>query len=78
MLEREFGGKGKAVNDEEHVIGSVDSKGKLITEGSKKRLAIRWLEVLLALLAGGSSIYAGLVRDVHIVDSRIGSLNLFY
>ncbi|TCD64148.1 putative lipase atg15 [Steccherinum ochraceum] len=60
MLEREFGGKGKGVNEEEHVVGSVDSRGKLITEGSKKRLAVRWLEVLLALLAGGSSIYAGL------------------
>lgn len=69
MLEREFGGKGKgkAVEEVEHMVGSVDSKGKLITEGSKKRLAIRWLQVLLALLAGGSSIYAAVVCFVFCV-----------
>ncbi len=64
MLEREFAGKngiGKG-EEEEHIIGSVDSKGKLITEGPKKRLAVRCLQTLLALLAGGSSIYAALVR----------------
>ena len=61
MLEREFGVKGKGKDGEDHVIGSVDSKGNLITQGPKKRLAVRWLEVLLALLAGGASIYASLV-----------------
>lgn len=62
MLEREFGkkGKGKAVDDGETAVGSVDSKGKLITEGPKKRIATRIVQVLLALLAGGSSIYAAL------------------
>lgn len=65
MLEREFGGKGKAKESEEGetMVGSVDRNGKLITQGPKKRLAVRWLEVLLALLAGGASIYAGVVRE---------------
>lgn len=65
MLEREFGRKGteSAVEDAKGVIGSVDTKGRLITDGPKKRLAARWLQVLLALLAGGSSIYAGVVRS---------------
>ncbi|KAI0082834.1 hypothetical protein K474DRAFT_1584923 [Panus rudis PR-1116 ss-1] len=61
MLEREFGGKGKAKDYEEEIVGSVDQKGRLITDGPKKRLAVRWLQVLLALLAGGSSIYAALI-----------------
>lgn len=61
MLEREFGkGKGRALEDAQPV-GSVDSRGRLITQGPKKRLAIRCLQVLLALLAGGSSIYAAAV-----------------
>jgi len=61
MLEREFGakGKGKGAEEGEHIVGSVDDNGKLITEGPKKRTAVRWLQVLLTLLAGGASIYAG-------------------
>lgn len=64
MLEREFAGqKGKeAAEEEEHRIGSVDSRGQLITAGPKKRAFTRWLEALLALLAAGSSIYAAVVR----------------
>lgn len=63
MLEREFGGKnvGKAGEEEERMVGSVDSKGRLIMEGPKKRAATRWLQALLSLLAAGSSIYAALV-----------------
>lgn len=62
MLEREFGGSdvGKPKGEEEHIIGSVDSKGHLITEGPKKRAATRWIECLLSLLAAGSSLYAAL------------------
>ncbi|CAL1705140.1 unnamed protein product [Somion occarium] len=62
MLEREFGGKGKgkSFEDDEKVVGSVDGKGRILTEGPKKRLAVRWLQILLALMAGGASIYAGL------------------
>lgn len=64
MLEREFGGKnvGKHNEQEERLIGSVDSKGRLITEGPKKRAATRWIQCLLSLLAAGSGLYAALVR----------------
>ncbi|EMD38275.1 hypothetical protein CERSUDRAFT_113444 [Gelatoporia subvermispora B] len=62
MLEREFGGKQRQDNDNaETAVGSVDHTGKLITEGPKKRLAVRCVEVLLALTACISSIYAALV-----------------
>ncbi|KAF7796693.1 hypothetical protein EIP86_007876 [Pleurotus ostreatoroseus] len=57
MLERMFGGQVGA-EDEEHAIGSVNAKGRLITEGPRKRLLVRWIQVLFALLAGGSGIYA--------------------
>ncbi|KIP12273.1 hypothetical protein PHLGIDRAFT_32902 [Phlebiopsis gigantea 11061_1 CR5-6] len=59
ILEREFGGKNdKEEVGEEHRVGSVDAKGRLITEGPKKRTAVRCVEVLLALLAAGSGIYS--------------------
>ncbi|KAI0362417.1 hypothetical protein OH77DRAFT_1500116 [Trametes cingulata] len=63
MLEREFGGKGcmKDEGDAERTVGSVDERGKLITEGPKKRLAVRWVQALLALTAAVSSIYAALI-----------------
>ncbi|GJE90756.1 hypothetical protein PsYK624_069000 [Phanerochaete sordida] len=56
-LERQFGKDSKEEVDEEHLIGSVDVRGKLITDGPRKRFAVRCFEVLLALLAGGSGIY---------------------
>jgi hypothetical protein len=62
MLEREFGGKDVRPEVEEgRLVGSVDPNGRLITAGPKKRAATRWIQVLFALLAGGSSIYAALV-----------------
>ena len=66
MLEREYGGKGKGkgLDVDEKVVGSVDSKGRIITDGPKKRMALRWIQVLFALIAGGSSIYAGLVSPL--------------
>ena len=67
ILEREFGGKnGQAEVDEEHRVGSVDAKGRLITEGPKKRTAVRCIEVLLALLAAGSGIYSAAVSILDI------------
>ncbi|KAJ3492090.1 hypothetical protein NLI96_g216 [Meripilus lineatus] len=57
MLERVFG-KGKHIHHDARPIGSVDAHGHLITEGPKKRLAFRWLQVLLALLAAISGIYS--------------------
>jgi hypothetical protein len=62
MLEREFGGKGVAnEEDVEDRVGSVDPKGGLITEGPKKRKAARALQVILALGAAISGIYGALV-----------------
>ncbi|KAI0672951.1 hypothetical protein C8Q78DRAFT_1068412 [Trametes maxima] len=62
MLEREFGGKGGTKEVvEERAVGSVDDRGRLITEGPKKRLAVRWVQALLALAAAISSIYAALI-----------------
>ena len=62
ILEREFGGKDASPEaDDEHRVGSVDEKGKLITEGPKKRTAVRCLQVLLSLLAAGSGIYSAAV-----------------
>lgn len=61
MLEREFGKDAKVEEAEERLVGSVDANGRLITEGPKKRAATRWTQVLFALLAGGSSIYAAAV-----------------
>ncbi|KAI0819551.1 hypothetical protein BC628DRAFT_1332611 [Trametes gibbosa] len=63
MLEREFGGKAgsKDEGDPERTVGSVDERGRLITQGPKKRLAVRWVQALLALTAAISSIYAALI-----------------
>ena len=63
MLEREFAGTGigKAPNDDGKMIGSADHRGKLITQGPKKRLATRWFQALLTLGAAVSLIYMALV-----------------
>lgn len=68
MLEAEFGARGKsgkAINQgaegEALVVGSVDEKGRLITQGPRKRTAIRLLQGLLALGAGATSIYAAVM-----------------
>ncbi|KAI1794618.1 hypothetical protein LXA43DRAFT_883513 [Ganoderma leucocontextum] len=61
MLEREFGKNAKNADEPERTVGSVDPQGKLITEGPKKRLAVRCIQVFLALTAAISSIYSGLV-----------------
>ncbi|KAJ7632763.1 hypothetical protein FB45DRAFT_832055 [Roridomyces roridus] len=71
MLEREFGpnaakGKGTANGDflDENgkpLVGTVDSKGQLVTKGPKKRVALRVMQILLALAASIPAIYAALV-----------------
>ena len=60
MLEREFGREAQpgSVGPEARVVGSVDEKGNLITQGPRKRLAARVTEILLALAIAASSIYA--------------------
>ncbi|KAG6916648.1 hypothetical protein DXG01_005934 [Tephrocybe rancida] len=73
MLEREFGPKAKSSGPVESadglilddngkpLIGTVDTKGYLVTQGPKKRAALRILQILLTLTAGIPSIYAALV-----------------
>jgi hypothetical protein len=71
MLEREFGAQSEPKSrsdaydglDEngKPLIGSVDHKGRLVTEGPKKRIALRMLQIILTLTAGVPSIYAALV-----------------
>lgn len=70
MLEREFGpkAKGKAREDDKFIdengkplVGTVDEKGNLVTQGPKKRIAIRAFQILMALAASIPAIYAALV-----------------
>lgn len=64
MLEREFAGAGKVTGKDlcdENMIGSADRRGRLITQGPKKRLATRWFQALLTLGAAISLIYIALV-----------------
>jgi len=70
MLQREFGSKAKKrTGDGEEgdppMIGSVDRKGNLVTQGPKKRTTIRVVEGLLALGSGASAIYAAVVCSLH-------------
>ena len=60
MLEHEFRSSAEAVKEEP--VGSVDQKGCLITDGPKKRVAIRAIETVFALGIAFSVIYAALVR----------------
>jgi hypothetical protein len=64
MLEREFGpdAPGARPPPPTRVVGSVDERGNLITQGPRKRLAVRALEILLAVAVAASALYAVLVR----------------
>jgi hypothetical protein len=61
MLEHEFR-SGPDVSAKEEPVGSVDEEGRLITDGPKKRIAIRIIEIVLALGIATSAVYAALVR----------------
>jgi hypothetical protein len=71
LLEREFGANASSSRglkdgdflDEngKPLVGTVDDKGNLVTQGPKKRLATRLLQIALALTAAIPSIYAALV-----------------
>jgi hypothetical protein len=60
MLEHEF--RSGAVVPTEEPLGSVDEKGRLVTGGPKKRVAVRVIETVLALGIAVSVVYAALVR----------------
>lgn len=71
MLEREFGpnakskrSSGNSFVDEngKPLVGTVNEKGQLVTQGPKKRIAVRVFQMILALGAAIPSIYAALVR----------------
>lgn len=62
-------GKGKmdpAFLDDEGrpIVGTVDEKGNLVTQGPRKRIAIRALQIILALGAAIPALYAALVSLV--------------
>src|SRR6266702_1657637 len=61
MLEHEFGSTA-ADPVKQEPIGSVNEKGRLITDGPRKRTVIRAIEVSLALGIAAAVIYAALVR----------------
>ena len=69
MLQREFGvrngGGGGYDPNEQPRVGSVNANGKLVTEGPKKRIATRLMQVVLSLTAAIPSIYAAIVRTIH-------------
>ncbi|KAI0277666.1 hypothetical protein BGY98DRAFT_1089806 [Russula aff. rugulosa BPL654] len=58
MLEHEF--RSGAVAPIEEPVGSVDEKGRLVTDGPKKRVAVRVIETMLALGIAVSVVYAAL------------------
>ena len=63
MLQAEFGGRnvGRPTDEDDERVGGVNNKGKLVTEGPKKRLTVRCIQVLLLIAACISSVYTGLV-----------------
>ena len=67
MLEHEFAAPqssyGRVFSDD--AIGSVDSRGQLITAGPRKRITMRVGQGLAALIAGIGSIYPAIVRSFY-------------
>ncbi|THU81258.1 hypothetical protein K435DRAFT_477393 [Dendrothele bispora CBS 962.96] len=73
MLEREFGSNAQSRSSKDDpqgdfldengkpLVGTVDSKGYLVTQGPKKRAAMRAVQIMFALAAAIPSIYAAVV-----------------
>ncbi|KAF9014113.1 hypothetical protein BDQ17DRAFT_1230821 [Cyathus striatus] len=69
MLQREFGDIGKPKESDDPfldengrpLVGTVDKNGTLVTQGTKKRTAVRMLQILLAGGACVPAIYAALL-----------------
>ncbi len=67
MLEKEFGssskGKGKerAWGTSDAPVGAIDAQGSLVTDGPKRRTAVRWMQTLLAAVSAGAGLYGALV-----------------
>lgn len=62
MLEKEFGEDGKARiwQDPQEMIGGVDEAGELITDGPRRRSAVRWTQTLFAVIVAATGIYGAL------------------
>src|ERR1700722_3865679 len=86
MLRREFdprskgnnGAPGSEYSDGRPMIGSVDAKGKLITQGPKKRIATRLLQGVLSLTAAIPSIYAAIVSTSGPSSLLLSCLTFIY
>ena len=70
MLERQFGttkARSSDFLDESSIplIGTVDAKGNLVTQGPKKRFALRMVQIVLAGTAAVPSIYAIFIKQPH-------------
>ena len=72
-------GKKKKKGDEDFLdengkplVGTVDDRGYLVTQGPKKRLLVRLLQVVLAAGAAVPGIYAAAVRgfSLYAISSR--------
>ena len=74
MLEHEFCSSTETIKEEP--VGSVDQRGRLITDSPRKRAATRVVQVVLALGTAFSMIYAALVR--YYLPSRIALTSVFY
>ncbi|KAJ7173995.1 hypothetical protein C8R43DRAFT_914559 [Mycena crocata] len=83
MLEREFGPNAKSKVMENNgdfldengkpLIGTVNSKGQLVTKGPRKRMALRITQILLSLAAAIPSIYAALVIKPKVAAPPAGT-----
>ncbi|KAJ4475349.1 hypothetical protein C8J55DRAFT_536885 [Lentinula edodes] len=85
MLEREFGpnaklNKSNSRNDDflddngKPLVGTVDSKGNLVTQGPNKRIATRVLQIVFAAAAGIPSIYAAILIKPNPAAPPSGSI----
>lgn len=80
MLEREFGPHAKSKTrigkesdfldeDGKPLIGTVNAQGQLVTQGPKKRIATRAMQIILAVAAAVPSIYAAVVSYMSTIIS---------
>lgn len=69
MLEKEFGHNGidSSVIDQAKVIGSVDAKGNIITDGPKKRIITRYVQFTFVLGTTIASLYSALVCTLPLI-----------
>jgi hypothetical protein len=75
MLEREFGDKGirrgwKQAEGAEQMIGGVDEKGNLVSGGRRKRITLRVLQGIMAILTAASGIYGALVCVFTLIENN--------